>query len=790
MKRIIRAALFSVLGLVGLVAGLVAAIAVYGVAVSYIALPQTEGQLTISGLSAPVSITRDERGVPWIEAANQSDAYVALGYVHAQDRLFQMELMRRAGQGRLAEVLGPLGVGSDKFMRTLGVYSMAVDALPTLDAATRATFEAYAKGVNAFISTKPLPLEFKLLFISPEPWAPADSMVWQKLMGLQLSGNWPEELSRAGIIAKVGADRAAELWPDVDATSPTTVAGLAPGIVAKLRTAMLDVVRPSLASNIWALAPSRTATGGAFLASDPHLNFQSPNLWYLAGVSYPGTTLIGATTPGVPVHLLGHNGHVAWGFTVTHGDTQDLFVETVTPDGYQTPNGSQPFATRQEIINVRFSKPQTITVRSTSHGPVISDILPAADFGAVAGQGKVIALAATLLAPNDRTITGLFNMSRAETAEAFRQAARDFHAPQQNVMFADTQGSIGYVAVGRVPLRKGKTCDGLLPADGASGACDWTGWAAFEALPQSMNPASGALINANNKVVPDDFPLMIAKEWPEDYRARRIEDFLADRVGLTMTDMDTLQHDYVSLLARDMLPLLLARLKPASPRDETLMAQLATWDGAMGRARTEPIIFALWMEKLKARLLEDDLGAEFDEFRGSRAALITSILTNKTAWCDDTRTSAEETCDMQVTAAWADALAWLDTNAGKSEKDWRWGEWHIARFSHPLFGNIPGLSGLGGFAVGTNGDDATVSRGSFSGTTSRLPFRHRHGAGVRAVYDLADLSRSQFSMAGGQSAHLASPHFDDLLDGWANGKSFRLAPPAPGKGQKLVLESR
>jgi penicillin G amidase len=786
MGRIVRILSRILIGLVVAILGLGLAIAGYGVASSYLAVPKTAGDLSIGSLSAPVNVTRDKRGVPWIAAQSAADAYTALGYVHAQDRFFQMELMRRAGQGRLAEVLGPLGVNSDKFMRTLGLYRLTADTLTKTDPEILAIAEAYSKGVNAFLANESLPMELKLLMVSPEPWTPADSFVWQRLMGLQLSGNWPEELVRAGIYAKLGPDKARELWPDVDARSPSTIAALSADFAARLRTAMLDVVVPSTASNIWALSPSRTATGGALLANDPHLGFSAPNLWYMAGLSYPGLTLTGMTVPGVPFHLLGHNGSLAWGFTTTHGDTQDLFVETLADGGYRTPDGTAQFTTREETINVRFGKPLTITVRQSRHGPIISDILPPADV-AQFGEGKVAALSATLLTSEDRTLSAIYNMGRATTVTAFRDAVRDFHSPQQNVMFADTQGGIGYAVSGRAPIRKDKSCDGLLPADGATGNCDWIGWAAFEDMPQSLNPANGVLINANNKIVPDDFPVMIAAEWQEGYRAQRIVDVLGDSSNLTMQDMDKLQHDNVSLLAREMLPLLLERFTPTTERDSQWKARLSAWDSLMTRERTEPIVFALWMENLKSRLLKDELGAEYNDFRGGRSALITTILTDKAQWCDNVQTPTRETCPDQVNAAWADSMAWLDRNAG-SESNWAWGQWHVATFGHPVFGNLPGFSKLGGFRASTDGDDATVNRGSFTGSTSRTPFRHRHGPGVRAIYDLADLSKSQFSLAGGQSAHMASPHLDDLMDGWANNQMFPLAPPPPGSGQLLILK--
>lgn len=786
MARVLRGAGLVVAGVVGLAAVLAATVAGYGVVAAYRAVPALEGTVALAGLGAPTTVTRDSRGVPWIEADTAADAYAALGYVHAQDRLFQMEMMRRAGAGRLAEILGPLGVGSDKFMRTLGLYRLSEAAVARVSPATREALEAYARGVNAFIAHGPLPLEFKLLVFAPEPWRPADSLVWQKLMGLQLSGNWPAELSRAAVVAKLGAERAAELYPDSAAGSPVSLAALPGTAAAKLRVAMLAVVQPTLASNIWAISGSRTATGAPFLANDPHLNFQAPNLWYLAGLRYPGTTLIGATVPGVPFHLLGHNGSLAWGFTTTHGDTQDLFVETLTEGGYVTPEGPAPFSVRDETIKVRFGAPVTLTVRATRHGPVVSDILPADDLRPVAEGGKLVALAATLLAENDSSSDAIFRMARARSAAAFLAELQNFHAPQQNVMFADTAGAIGYVAAGRVPLRKDTACDGLLPANGATGACDWTGWAPFSALPQSLNPPGGALVNANNKIVPDDYPLLIAKDWPEGYRARRINEVLAGRAGLSMADMIALQHDRVSLMARELTPLLLANLAPRPGRETELRDQLTAWDGTMGRERGEPVVLAVWLERLKTRVLRDELGDLAEDFRGTQPTLLKSILTTAPAWCDDTSTAMPETCAQQVQAAWAETMTWLDAHA-PDENARRWAHWHVARFAHPVFGSIPGLTWLGGFAAVTDGDDYTVNRGSFAPSTARVPFRHRHGPGYRAIYDLAELSRSQFAVAGGQSAHVASPHFDDLLADWADGRMFALVPPAPSSGSRILL---
>jgi penicillin amidase len=343
------------------------------------ALPDRNGTHRVAGLSGPVTVARDDHGIPIISAQSEDDAYFALGYAHAQDRLFQMEMMRRQGQGRIAELIGASGVNADKFMRTLGVYRRAEEDFRTLDQGTRRAFERYAAGVNVWLSeSHTLPIEFQLLFFKPEPWRPADSLVWQKLMGLQLSGNWDNELAQAALIAKLGPARAADLTPKPRPEDPVTMSQHAALFqelpLTALRTAMTKVVQPASASNVWVVDGTRSQTGKPIVANDPHLNFQSPIIWYFAGIDTPTLKIFGATVPGVPLHMLGHNYRVGWGITTPDSDTSDLFIEQVSSDGksYETPEGPKPFVTRTEIIQVRFGDPLALTVRETRHGPVVS----------------------------------------------------------------------------------------------------------------------------------------------------------------------------------------------------------------------------------------------------------------------------------------------------------------------------------------------------------------------------------------------------------------------------------
>ncbi len=760
------------------------------------ALPTLDGELAVAGLAAPVTIARDAHGIPLISAQSEDDAYFALGYVHAQDRLLQMELMRRQGQGRLAELIGIHGVGADTFMRTLGVYKRAEEDLRGLDPATQRVLERYAAGVNVWLAEgHPLPVEFQMLFIKPEPWKPADSLVWQKLMGLQLSGNWDNELFQAALIAKLGAAKAAALTPDPKPGDPVTMsqhASLYGDLdldfgLGRLQTAMTDVIQPTSASNAWVIDGAHTQSGKPIVANDPHLGFQMPIIWYYAGIDTPTVKLFGATVPGVPFHLLGHNEHVAWGITTPESDTSDLFIEQPTADGksYDTPDGPKPFDSRTEIINVRFSKPVAVTVRETRHGPVVSDILDADEVPPDVVTGRhVLALSAALFQPGDRTGDGVYRMNRATSAAEFVDAIKLFHAPEQNMMFADTNGAVGYYAPGRVPIRK--SGDGSVPVPGWTGDYDWSGWIPFESLPHELAPADGILINANNKMVREDYPFLIAAHWVEAYRAARIEELVRTGTAATPASTKSVQQDVVSGMAPEMLPLLLARFSPQTDRHRAIVDMLKAWDGGMGRERPEPLIFALWMEKLKDRILADDLGELNRRFGGLRPEVLRRFLTEDAAWCDDQRTPQSETCAQQVAGAFGDVMVWLDEHKLGDAATVQWGDFHKASFGHLLFQNFPGVTTLGGRYLASSGDNYTINRGSFTSSAARVPFRHVHGASLRAVYDLADLAHSQFALAGGQSGNLASPYYGDLLESWRDGNYFE-APTASGAAHKLTL---
>lgn len=718
-------------------------------------LPRIEGVVPIRGLELPASVARDHAGIPHIVARSVRDAYFTTGWVHAQDRLWQMEMQRRIGAGRLAEIVGAQGLGNDRFMRTLGIYRLAEAGFDSLDKPTRDALMAYAEGVNAWLDAHShrLPPEFLVLGFRPEPWKPADSLVWGRLMALQLTNNWRDEVLKAKLAGRFDSRRLNELWPGMPSDAPVT---LGARDADALLAAIPKAAEPHLASNVWAVSGSRTASGKPLLANDPHLGFQAPILWYLMGIEAPGLHLAGATVPGVPFHLIGHNGRIAWGTTTTHADTVDLFVEKlVGADAYQTPRGPKPFAVRAETIKVKGEAAVALAVRETAHGPVVSDLI-AKD---LAAPGQVVALRATALERDDLTAQAFHKVNRAIDWRGFTSALKDFHSPVQNFAFADTGGTIGFATAGRVPLRKDG--DGALPARGWTGEGEWTGWIAPERMPQTTNPKSGQVVNANNKVTPDRYPFRIANAWPEAYRAQRIADLLGKQSGLKPEAMAAMQLDDVSLAALELKDLLGAP-ESKDPRAVEAARLIAAWDGKAARGRPEPLIFAAWTRELWHGLLADELAGDFAHFQHLRPYVLIDLLTRHRHWCDDVGTAELESCEHQVAGALDRAMLSLTAKHGTTIADWKWGDEHHARFSHPILGHVPGLSWLTDLDVATDGDDFTINRGSFGATD----FQHTHGAGMRVVFDLANLANSRFIIATGQSGNPLSRHYDDLVQPW------------------------
>lgn len=731
-------------------------------------LPKTSGTLAIAGLRAPVEIRRDRNGVPYIKARTERDAYFALGYVHAQDRLWQMDFLRRLGAGRLSEVVGEATVRQDRYMRTLGLYRLAQTAVARLTPDARAAVDAYTAGVNAYLDSRngAWPLEFYVLRYRPERWKPADSLVWGRAMAVFLSRDWQEEALRARIKQTLGPEALPVLFPDYPADGPRTLAALGGGLDNPLAL--------SSASNAWVVSGTRSATKKPLLADDPHLRFRNPSLWYLARLTWPGGSLTGATVPGVPFMILGRNSHIAWGFTSAETDVQDLFIEQVdaaTPTSYRTPEGFRPFEERTEIIHVRDRPDVRQRVRLTRHGPVISDLLP--KLKDLVPEGDVLAVEMPALRDDDDSALASYKLNHAENWTQFRDALRSWGAPHLNITYADTEGNIGLIAAARVPLRHAG--DGRLPAEGWSGEFDWAGWIPFDDLPQIFNPRRGIIANANNPTATAGYPYALGRPRTPGYRARRLNQLLDATRSADVAAMTRIQDDIVSLAARDLLAILL-RTEPRSEEAGRVHALLRGWDGTMARSIPQPLIFIAWLRALERRLLADELGDIYAFYGGLHTQTIKSVLKRNTGWCDDKSTPKKESCDDQVAASLADALTELSHQYGPDFTRWQWGEAHVAHFDHPVLGRIPVIGGLFNVRLPADGGPYTLNRGMIR-TSSKDPYASVHGASYRAIYDLADEDRSRFIITPGQSGNCLSAHYSDLAVRWRDGGWITLKTP-------------
>ena len=710
-------------------------------------LPPAHATAAIQGLHAPVRVTFGPRGIPRIRAASLTDAMAALGYLHARDRMFQMQLMRRAATGRLSALAGAATLPLDEEMRTLGLAAAARAQYAALPPRARAWLAAYAAGVNAFLAAHGrFSAPEDLWFGAPRPWQPWQSLLWAETMGLWLSNNWRTELARFAL-AQGGTSPAdgRALWPHQhESGDPALPVFPAP------------FTEPAHESNEWAVSGAHSVTGHPLLAGDPHLGFGFPSLWYLARIDTPHATLVGATAPGVPGMILGRNRHIAWTFTSSGADVQDIFIEhKAGRDRYATPDGWRRFVTRVTHIAVRGQAPARLLIRTTCHGPILNPLL--------GFRRPLLAVEMGNLAPGDTAAAGLFALDRADSVAAAEAAAARITAPVQNLLVAG-RTNIGLFTTGRVPIRAHG--DGAAPVPGASGRYDWVGWASGAALPHMIDPPSGRLVNANNRTSPRDGPVFLGRDAYAPWRARRIRALLARHKRASLAAFLHMQTDRVSLFARALLGPLRA-LPPPLGLPGRALRLLRGWNGAMRMSLPQPLIFHAWMGRFYALVMARnhipvrDAGfiAPFTEF-------LPSLFTPAGArWCGGDCAPLLRRALIQSTTA-------LAARFGAHPRAWRWGRAHQAVFAHPFLSRMPLIGRFFSWRIAVPGSATTIdAAGTVPGHFTAV-----HGPEFRAVYDLADLGRSRFIVAPGQSGNPLSAHAADLLRRWRDGRSFTIGP--------------
>jgi penicillin G amidase len=764
-------------------------------------LPDYNENFQLQGVSGPVEIVRNNANVPHIFGKTDADVYFALGFVHAQDRLWQMTMLRRTAQGRLSEIFGPRTAKIDELVRRLDLYTLAQQSVAAQDRATISALDAYAAGVNAWIGQVNLGARGRgapeFFFFSNEiaAWSPADSIAIMKLMALQMSSQLENEVLRAQMSLILPTARLSDILPD-DPGQPVAAlpdyAQLMPSaypVAQKSQMAYLDAPLSPFhsrdfagASNAWAAMPNKAAAGGSLLANDPHLELTAPSIWYLARLQLRSGGVIGGTIPGMPLVLVGRSEKLGWGLTTAYVDDQDVVMEKLNPENpeqYLTPDGPRPFTSRQSILNIKGQAPVTLTLRWSQSGP----ILPGThyDLASVTPAGAVAALEWTGLSATDTSMTAALHMMSAGSVAQAIAAGRQFVAPAQNLMLADASG-IALQTVGAVPLRDARhSTQGRMPAAGWQSNNRWLGVEPYASNPSFVNPVSGLLGNTNNRTVDRAFPDHVSFNWGDTQRIQRWLTLMKTREVHSRDSFIEAQLDTVSPTARTLLPLIGADLwftGEAAPEGtperlrQKALTLMAAWNGEMNEHLPEPLIAEAWLRALQDRLIRDEIGPLADKFIHPDPVFIERVYRNTDGagvWCDVVQSAVVETCSEIARQALDDALLQLSESYGGSIESWRWGDVHQATHDHPVLGQVPILRYFVDIHQSTSGGDSTLLRGRTKGKGPN-PYQNVHAGGYRGVYDFADPDSSVFIQATGQSGHPLSGYYDDLAELWRRGE--------------------
>jgi penicillin amidase len=805
---------------------LLLALTAFGVFQIYIlkSIAPLSGEAQLAGLSSGVEIKRDASDVTHIYAKTPMDAWRAIGYVHAQERGWQLAFNRQVMHGELSEWLGPTTLETDKLMRTLGIMKSAQAQFDKLPPNTQKALEAYAEGVQAgYASAQWRAPEFVILGINPsktmKPWTAVDSVGWALMMALDLGGNWGNEFARLMSAQALNTEDLWKLFPPYPGESRGSKVDIAAlyqnlGVYAKetspqaqalatqqlLASTTLDVgVLEGKGSNNWVVPGSNTQSGLPLLANDPHLGLSAPAVWYFAGMHAPAgqfadgkahaaLDVVGATLPGLPFVVLGRTNKAAWGFTNTGPDVQDLYLEALEgKDNYRAPMGQQAFETRNEVIKVKGQADVSIKVRGTRHGPVISDVQPA--YAQFLNMDKyAIALRWTALDVDNQTIVAGMDANFANSVSELRQAFSKNHSPMQSAVMADTSGHVLFKAVGKVPVRSAAhDLQGMVPAPGWLSQYDWQSWVPYEQTPevtQADIEKRGWHATANQKIVPPAYAQFLTHDWTGPERFDRISQLLSAGSQFDANSMKTIQADVHSLAAVRLLPYLQTLSSQHAKAAEALPI-LKSFKGDMTRDSAGALIYAVWIDEVTRAMLIPKLGeARFKALFGKRAfrpAIEGVLATQDKSWC------GEAGCQTLMNKALDTALDKILAMQGSNVAEWNWGRAHPALSAHRPFGNVKALAPFFDVTGPSGGDNFTVNVGQFWTSSATVPFATRHAASMRAVYDLANLDESGFIYQTGQSGHPFSSRYADMKAEWGQTKYRPLRMSTSGSTQTLKL---
>lgn len=723
--------------------------------------PQVNGTIRIDGLKGTVTVIRDRWGIPHIYAEDLVDVIFTQGFVHAQDRLWQMELFRRNASGTLCEIFGAATLDSDIFFRTIGLKRSAEEDAKEVedskDDTLKEIYHSYIKGVNSSIEIQREhpPLEFSLLNHTPSQWTVADTILMYKMLTWTLSRNWSSELLRLDLIEKVGENRASELLPFQVTEHSSIIPSMLP----------MSTDNTGLGSNNWVIDGKKAKTGKPILANDPHLAIMTPSIWYENHLICPGLNVIGSSIASVPGVIIGHNENIAWGLTNSGPDVQDLFIEKINPEDDTEVLYNDEWEKMNVIterFNVRGGDDVERRIRITRHGPIINTY----PIGRRAPKYKKIQREEHFSlrwighdAMGDQA-NAFLKINQAKNWEEVKDGLRHWYAPSQNFVYADVNGNIGYYMPGKVPIRK--KGQGLLPVPGWTGEYEWDGFIPFDELPQSYNPSTHFIATANNKIVSDDYPFHISHEWAPPYRIRRIVRLLSEKRKLNVEDFMKIQGDVTSLKAEGILPFLL-EVTIKTKRQKRAQERLLNWRYELDAKSASALIYEVWLSKLVRNLYLTRLGENLYERYVNRAAILHLLRYPSEYWFPGESDSNVENRDKMILLSLDEALDEIESLHGNDIENWRWGKAHTVTFSHALSA-IPGMSAI--FNRGPlerGGDGTTINNTGFDAVSG---FEQFTVASYRQIIDLGDFSKSVSTHTLGQSGHPFGRHYDDFLPLW------------------------
>ncbi len=760
--------------ILGILLGLILVIFVGVYAYLRSTLPDYNGQITVPGITKPVDIIRDSYGMPHIYAQTDADAYFAVGYCMAQDRLFHMDLMRRAARGKLAEILGKDLVPVDRFFRTITAGKSFEEIAAAYKHETISAAKAYAAGVNYFIKHHkgPLALEFTILGYEPEPWQPSDAVAIQYVMAADLNTAFTVEMLHAAVIEKVGEKMAQEIFPDYAEGYPLIIPQ---GLAALEFLKTLNLAREIRstegggASNSWVVSGKKSTTGGPILANDPHLGHRVPGIWYEAHIVSPSMNVSGALLPGIPFVIIGANEHVAWGFTNVMADDADFYLEKINPanpDQYEFMGRWEDMTIKEGVIKVKDADNVKFKVRLTRHGPIIDEINKYK-------EPKNTALAMRWTAYEVLHATPFYYLNTARSVDDIEKAAEHFKCPGQNWVYADDKGNIGYWAAVAIPIRDGFS--GAVPVPGWDGKHEWKGYVPTRQQPHLKNPARGWIATANNKHVGDDYPYPISHYYAMPDRFVRIEEMITAKQKFDTQDFAKMQVDFYVVLAKEWVPMMLEALsaKQFSEKEKKAIAALKNWNFVAGTEDIAPAVFHATINEMVKNIFKKRLGEDlYGQYLKNKDVVFNAmrnlIAAGRSSWFDDPDTAEVEGINDIIDKSFTEAIVYLDEKMGSKVDDWKWGKLHTLTLYHP-FGKSSSLMGyfmnIGPYPMG--GSIATVNPQPYKLTE---PWEGYHGASLRYIVDFANRKNSRRVIPAGISGNFMSPHYDDQAELWRTGK--------------------